>query len=100
MKKSIFFLLIALGFILIIAIIYPIKTKRQKIQRESIKTKVYQMRIKEEKEKNDKLKNEILSINEKNNIEKISRENLNMGKKGEKVYIFLNDEDDDEKENK
>lgn len=100
MKKSIFYLLIFLGIIVLFAIIYPIKAKKVKIQKELEKIKVYQIKIKEEKEKNDKLKDEIQSISEKNNIEKISRENLNMGKKGEKVYIILEDEVKNEKDNK
>lgn len=93
MKKKIYYLIMFLWLILLIFLFFPIVSKTKKTKIENDKIKVYEEKIRKEKEKNERLKLEIESIREKNNIEKNARETLNMGKKGEKVYIIIENED-------
>ncbi len=100
MQKKIYkILFIVIIFFLIFSVLKPIPERRAKIEYQKNKTKILEEKLKEEKEKNEKLKEEIENTKKESNIEKISRNNLKMTKEGEKLYKFIDDENE-EKENK
>ncbi|WP_156285996.1 septum formation initiator family protein [Oceanivirga salmonicida] len=99
MQKNIYKIIFLLVMIfLIISILRPIPARRAKIAYQKEQTKILEEKLKEEKKINEKLKQEIEDTKKISHIEKISRNNLKMSKDGEKLYKFIDDNDNKEKD--
>ncbi|WP_067139845.1 septum formation initiator family protein [Oceanivirga salmonicida] len=97
MQKNIYKIIFLLVMIfLIISILRPIPARRAKIAYQKEQTKILEEKLKEEKKINEKLKQEIEDTKKISHIEKISRNNLKMSKDGEKLYKFIDDNDNKE----